>query len=92
MIHIRNIFYSLDRKINQNVAQNTGVKILWDMGLDIFKTHIISNPLVQTRTVDGLLLVIDKERQGENVDRSLLKSLLRMLSDLGIYHDAFEVK
>jgi len=92
MINIRSIFLPLDRKIIQNVVQNTGVMTLWDMGLDIFKIHIISNPLVQTRTVDGLLFVIDKERQGDTVDRSLLKSLLRMLSDLGIYQEAFETK
>lgn len=66
--------------------------MLWETGLEIFKIHIISNPLVQTRTVDGLLFVIDKERQGDTVDRSLLKSLLRMLSDLGIYQEAFETK
>lgn len=53
---------------------------------------MISQPLVQSRTVDGLLLLIDRERQGDTVDRSLLKSLLRMLSDLGIYQEAFETK
>ena len=89
MILIRGIFLYLDRKY---VLQNPGIMSLWDMGLDTFKVFIISDPLVQTRTVDGLLLLIDKERQGDTVDRSLLKSLLRMLSDLGIYHEAFETK
>ena len=55
-----------------------------DMGLDLFRVHIISNSTVQHRTVDGLLLLIEKERQGEAVDRQLLKSLLRMLSDLQV--------
>lgn len=89
MILIRGIFLYLDRKY---VLQNPGIMSLWDMGLDTFKVHIISDSLVQTRTVDGLLLLIDKERQGDTVERSLLKSLLRMLSDLGIYHEAFETK
>nr|CAG4635961.1 EOG090X01NX [Eubosmina coregoni] len=89
MILIRGIFLCLDRKY---VLQNPGVASLWDMGLETFKVHIISEQLVQTRTVDGLLTLIDKERQGDTVDRSLLKSLLRMLSDLGIYHEAFETK
>jgi len=95
MIRIRSIFLALDRRIipSRSIVQNnTGVMMLWEMGLEIFKIHIISNPLVQTRTVDGLLFVIDKERQGDTVDRSLLKSLLRMLSDLGIYQEAFETK
>lgn len=30
-------------------------------------------------------MLIESERQGDVVDRSLLKSLLRMLSDLQIY-------
>lgn len=63
-----------------------------DMGLDLFRQHIVMNILVQTRIVDGLLMLIEKERQGDTVDRTLLKSLLRMLSDLQIYRDAFESK
>lgn len=63
-----------------------------DMGLDLFRHHIAMNTLVQTRTVEGLLLLIEREREGDAVDRSLLKSLLRMLSDLQIYEEAFEHK
>lgn len=62
------------------------------MGLELFRHHIVMNSLVQTRIVDGLLMLIEKERQGDAVDRTLLKSLLRMLSDLQIYRDAFESK
>lgn len=60
------------------------------MGLDLFRSHIAMNSTVQKRTVDGLLMLIEKERNGDTVDRTLLKSLLRMLSDLQIYQDAFE--
>ena len=56
------------------------------MGLDLFRVHIISNQTVQSRTVDGILLLIEKERTGEQVDRQLLKSLLRMLSDLQVIY------
>lgn len=62
------------------------------MGLEMFRIHIALNTLVQSRTIDGLLMLIENERQGDAVDRSLLKSLLRMLSDLQIYQDAFESK
>lgn len=55
-----------------------------DMGLDLFRTHIVGHRLVQSRTVDGLLQLIDRERNGEAVDRGRLKSLLRMLSDLQV--------
>lgn len=55
-----------------------------DMGLDSFRTHIVGHRIVQNRTVDGLLQLIERERNGETVDRHLLKSLLRMLSDLQV--------
>lgn len=53
-----------------------------DMGLELFRTHIISDQKVQTKTIDGILLLIERERNGEAIDRSLLRSLLSMLSDL----------
>lgn len=87
MIMIRSIFLFLDRTY---VLQNPSVLSIWDMGLELFRRTIIVNPLVQTRIVEGLLMLIEKERQGDTVDRTLLKSLLRMLSDLQLYQDAFE--
>lgn len=60
--------------------------------MDLFRSHIAMNTTVQKRTVEGLLMLIEKERTGDAVDRTLLKSLLRMLSDLQIYQDAFEEK
>jgi cullin 4 len=62
------------------------------MGLELFRDHIATNAVVQTRIVEGILMLIEKERNGDAVDRTLLKSLLRMLSDLQIYCDAFEQK
>lgn len=89
MIMIRSIFLYLDRTY---VLQNPTVHSIWDMGLDLFRSHIAMNNTVQKRTVEGLLFLIEKERNGDAVDRTLLKSLLRMLSDLQIYQDAFEDK
>ena len=37
-------------------------------------------------------MLIEQERHGDVVDRSLLKSLLRMLTALQIYKEAFEKK
>ncbi|XP_065344012.1 cullin-4A-like [Cloeon dipterum] len=89
MIQIRSIFLYLDRTY---VLQTPTLASIWDMGLEMFRFYIITNPMVQTRTVEGLLMLIEKERQGDTVDRTLLKSLLRMLSDLQIYQEAFEAK
>lgn len=87
MIMIRSIFLFLDRTY---VLQNASVASIWDVGLELFRTHIASNPGVQSRTVDGLLELIERERGGDAVDRSLLKSLIRMLSDLQMYGEVFE--
>ncbi|KAH8371223.1 hypothetical protein KR093_006682 [Drosophila rubida] len=89
MIMIRSIFLYMDRTY---VLQNSSIHSIWDMGLDLFRIHFAQNNVVQKRTVDGLLTLIEKERQGSTVDRGLLKSLVRMLCDLQIYSSAFEEK
>ncbi|XP_056151273.1 cullin-4B [Lampris incognitus] len=87
MIMIRSIFLFLDRTY---VLQNSMLPSIWDMGLDLFRFYIISDLKVQSKTIDGILLLIERERSGEAIDRSLLRSLLSMLSDLQIYQDSFE--
>ncbi|XP_006639256.1 cullin-4A isoform X1 [Lepisosteus oculatus] len=89
MIMIRSIFLFLDRTY---VLQNSILPSIWDMGLELFRTHIVSDRLVQSRTADGILELVERERGGEAVDRSLLRSLLGMLSDLQVYKDSFEQK
>ncbi|CAH6787053.1 Cul4a [Phodopus roborovskii] len=89
MIMIRSIFLFLDRTY---VLQNSMLPSIWDMGLELFRNHIISDRMVQSKTIDGILLLIGCERSGEAVDRSLLRSLLSMLSDLQVYKDSFELK
>uniref|UniRef100_A0A3P8UJ33 Cullin 4B n=1 Tax=Cynoglossus semilaevis TaxID=244447 RepID=A0A3P8UJ33_CYNSE len=87
MIMIRSIFLFLDRTY---VLQNSMLPSIWDMGLELFRSYIISDLKVQNKTIDGILLLIERERNGEAIDRSLLRSLLSMLSDLQIYQDSFE--
>lgn len=87
MIMIRSIFLFLDRTY---VLQNSMLPSIWDMGLELFRFYIISDVKVQSKTIDGILLLIERERSGEAIDRSLLRSLLSMLSDLQIYQDSFE--
>ncbi|XP_037953327.1 cullin-4A [Teleopsis dalmanni] len=89
MIMMRSIFLYLDRTY---VLQTPSVHSIWDMGLDLFRTHIALDTMVQRRTVEGLLMLIEKERTGDVVDRALIKSLVRMLCDLQIYVLAFEDK
>lgn len=59
------------------------------MGLELFRFYIISDVKVQSKTIDGILLLIERERSGEAIDRSLLRSLLSMLSDLQVTRGGF---
>ncbi|XP_062907313.1 cullin-4A-like isoform X3 [Mobula hypostoma] len=86
-IMIRSIFLFLDRTY---VLQSSMLPSIWDIGLELFRTHIINDKTVQNKTIDGILLLIEKERNGEAVDRSLIRSLLSMLSDLQVYQESFE--
>ncbi len=81
MIMTRGIFLFLDRTY---VLQRASVLSIWEMGLDAFRRCVLTHQLVQARTVEGVLMLIEQERHGDQVDRSLLKSLLRMLSDLQV--------
>lgn len=68
---------------------------IYDSGLYIFRDTIARNPNIRERLRHLLLRNIELERNGELVDRSLLKNILRMLVDLGVhsnvvYEDDFE--
>ncbi|KAL2930597.1 Cullin-4, partial [Bienertia sinuspersici] len=87
MLMIRGIALYLDRTY---VKQNPNVKSLWDMGLQLFRKHLSLCPEVEHKTVTGLLRMIERERLGEAVDRTLLNHLLKMFTALGIYQESFE--
>ena len=61
-------------------SQNGG---LWDTGIEIFG-RLIMKKIIKAKTIKGLLTMIEQERRGEQIDRSLLRSLVQMLS-LGLF-------
>eukprot|EP00976_Prorocentrum_cordatum_P068315 1179085-Prorocentrum_minimum.AAC.6 len=87
MMTIRSIFLYLDRTF---VIQTSGVLSLWDLGLQLFRTYLESDSEIGRKVVAGLLSLLEKERQGEAVDRVLMKSLVRMYTALQMYTDYFE--
>lgn len=87
MTMICQIFLPLDRGY---VLNNPLILSIWDLSLDLFKTHVITNRTVQRRCVTGLLMLIESERNGELIDRSLVKNLLSMLYKLQLYQQIFE--
>ena len=63
-----------------------------EVGLELFRQCVLcgggeigsKGAAVCVRTVDGILALLQKERLGELVNSSLIKCLLRMLSDLHV--------
>ncbi|XXG66039.1 hypothetical protein AAC387_Pa05g3594 [Persea americana] len=87
MLMIRGIALYLDRTY---VKQTPNVYSLWDMGLQLFREHLSLSSEVEHKTVTGLLRLIESERLGEAIDRSLVNHLLKMFTALGIYTENFE--
>jgi cullin-4 len=44
----------------------------------------MQNSTISSRCISGLLKLIEQERRGETIDRSLMKNLIRMLIDLHV--------
>ena len=85
---LRSIFLYLDR-----AHANAGGKAstLWDVSLRFFHEHLEgSAKTVKGKVVRGLLDLVERERMGEKIDRALAKRVLRALSALGVYKEAFE--
>ncbi|CAM9253342.1 unnamed protein product [Pylaiella littoralis] len=89
MLTLRNVFLYLDRSF---VLQTPSLRSIWDMGLELFRTYFQANALeeVEAKTVAGILSLVERERTGVDVNRALLRSLLRMLSALQVYEELFE--
>jgi len=90
---IRDILMYLDRVYVPNHA----VLPVYDLGLTLFRDNIVRNPRNADRLLNTMLTMIEKERNGEVINRSLLKSITQMLIDLGVntrsvYEEDFESK
>lgn len=91
---IRCIFLVLDRSYMQNCMTIS----LWDLGLDLFRANVLDSENIGSKCISGILRLIKNERDSiskgwdgnASVDRTLLRSLLNMLSDLHIYSSKFE--
>jgi len=83
---IRQLFIVLDRTYVLHAA----VPSIWELNQDLFRRFILQNSTISHRCINGLLKLIEQERQGETVDRNLMKNLLRMLIDLHLYKKDFE--
>ncbi|EQC28612.1 hypothetical protein SDRG_13691 [Saprolegnia diclina VS20] len=93
MTMIRDILMYMDRTY---VPGKRKVPI-YDMGLLLFRDTIARHPNVKDRLRWMLLQNIENERNGELIDRGIMKGILSMLVDLGlhtntVYEDDFETE
>jgi cullin-4 len=56
---VRNIFLYLDRSY---ALQTTGVRSIWDMGLDIFRKTLESKRDIESKIIVGLLASVEADR------------------------------
>lgn len=88
MVMIRDILMYMDRAyVEQNNKQP-----VYDLGLQLFRDHVVRHNVIQDCLRETLLKLIDKERRGEIVDRLFIKNVCQMLMILGasVYQDDFE--
>lgn len=85
---IRDILMYMDRTyVNNN--KKTPVH---DLGLNLWRDHIVRAPKIKDRLQEILLDLVHKERTGEVINRSLMRSVVKMYVDLGanVYQEDFE--
>eukprot|EP00053_Salpingoeca_punica_P019818 m.202969 g.202969 ORF g.202969 m.202969 type:complete len:741 (-) comp17730_c1_seq1:293-2515(-) len=84
---IRHIFLFLDCSTLQ---ENSNLEPIWTLGLRLFKQYVLLPRDVLSRLTQGQIELVEHERGGETIDRTVLKSSLRMLAALDLYATSFE--
>jgi cullin 3 len=70
--------------VDRAFVQDNRLMGLYDCGLLAFRQQVLAPARVADRVREELLAIVARERAEEAVDRPLLRSLLRMLVELGI--------
>mmetsp|Transcript_9553 Transcript_9553/g.32570 ORF Transcript_9553/g.32570 Transcript_9553/m.32570 type:complete len:734 (+) Transcript_9553:62-2263(+) len=88
---VKDILMYMDRT---HVVQREKTPV-YSLGLQLFRSVVAYHPHVRDRLKSILLEDIQRERQGELIDRALVRDVLSMLVDLGIdgtsvYEEEFE--
>lgn len=84
---IRNIFIELDRRY---VMRETSFASIIDFGQHLFRESVMDRQDIREHVIAGLIDMIEKERNGQPVDRKLLYCLTSMLCKLDVYTSHFE--
>ncbi|KAJ3347769.1 Cullin-4 [Entophlyctis luteolus] len=87
------------------VVQTQYRKSIWEMGLDLFRSRLVADGAVgdavdasgdsfvlKNRILDAALKTIEQERLGQQIQMTVIKSVIQMFLDLGVYMQLFESK
>ncbi|XP_060196818.1 cullin-3A-like [Lycium barbarum] len=85
---IRDILMYMDRTF----VPSTHKTSVHELGLNLWRDNIVRSSKIQTRLLSMLLGLILKERDGEVINRGLMRNIIKMLVDLGpsVYQEDFE--
>ncbi|KAJ0818018.1 putative cullin protein, neddylation [Helianthus annuus] len=85
---IRDILMYMDRTFIPSTRKTP----VHELGLNLWRDNIIRASNIQTRLKETLLETVQKERNGEVINRSLMRNVVKMLMDLGpsVYQQDFE--
>ena len=85
---IRDILMYMDRTF----IPSTHKTPVHELGLNLWRDVVIHSSKTQIRLQDTLLELVHRERNGEVINRGLMRSVIKMLMDLGssVYQDDFE--
>ncbi|XP_059293986.1 cullin-3A-like [Lycium ferocissimum] len=85
---IRDILMYMDRTF----IPSTHKTPVHELGLNLWRDHIIHSIKIHKRLQDTLLELVQHERTGEVINRGLMRNVIKMLMDLGssVYQEDFE--
>lgn len=91
MTMIRDILMYMDRIY----VQDCSVDNVYNVGLNLFRDHVINHPLISSHLRNTLLTQVAIERRGEFIEAHWIKNVCQMLVQLGIdkrtvYEEIFE--
>ncbi|KAG6429704.1 hypothetical protein SASPL_107757 [Salvia splendens] len=85
---IRDILMYMDRTF----IPSTHKTPVHELGLNLWRDNVIHNSNIQSRLLNTILELIQRERTGEVINRGLMRNIIKMLMDLGpsVYQEDFE--
>ena len=86
---IRNIFFYMDQSY---LLRSSDKKMVKEMGLDRFRTHVFNDSQLKLKIVRGSLNLIKEDREtpqpSENISK--IRQIVNTFHDLGLYQNTFE--